>query len=44
MRADLAPGRPFPDFVLPDHTGQPVRLSEYMAGRPTAVISVRGHY
>jgi len=44
MRDDLQPGHPFPDFELPDDTGRPVRLSEYMDGRPTAVVFVRGHY
>ena len=44
MRNDLQAGRPFPDFELPDHRGKPVRLSEYMEGRPTAVVFVRGHY
>ena len=44
MRADLTPGHVFPDFELPDHTGKPVRLSELMDGRPTAVVFVRGHY
>jgi len=44
MPETLAPGHLFPDLQLPDHTGQPTRLSALMDGWPTAVIFVRGHY
>jgi hypothetical protein len=28
MRPDIAPGGPFPDYALPDHTGTVRSLSE----------------
>lgn len=31
----LAPGDPFPDLELPDHAGNPRRLSDLVAGDPT---------
>jgi peroxiredoxin len=34
MRADIAIGRRFPDLELPDHRGQPVRLSKLADGFP----------
>jgi peroxiredoxin len=40
----LRPGRVFPDFEAPDHTGKRVRLSELVEGWPTALHFVRGHY
>ncbi len=38
----LAPGDPFPDLDLPDHTGRPRRLSELAAGDPLALLFSRG--
>lgn len=29
MRADIAPGGIFPNYELPDHTGQMRKLSDY---------------
>jgi peroxiredoxin len=40
----LRPGRTFPDFELPDHDGQPARLSRLVGGWPTALTFIRGHY
>jgi hypothetical protein len=40
MRADTAPGGPFPDYELPDHTSVPRTLSEL--GVPHACLSVMG--
>jgi len=34
MRAGVMPGRAFPDYELPDHTGAVRRLSEIQAGAP----------
>ena len=38
----LQPGDPFPDFELPDHAGNPRRLSELVAGDPTVLHFYRG--
>ena len=42
MRADLVPGGRLPDLELPDHTGQPVRLSALARGYPLIVTFYRG--
>ena len=42
MRADLEPGRPFPDLELPDHTETPRRLSELASGQPLVLCFARG--
>lgn len=33
----LEPGRPMPDFTLPDHTGRPVNFAQSRAGRRALV-------
>ncbi len=42
MTPPLSVGDPFPDFTLPDHAGNPRRLSELVAGDPTALHFYRG--
>ncbi len=42
MRDDLAPGRPFPDLALPEHTGKELTLSGIAAGQPLVLAFVRG--
>ena len=42
MHADLAPGRPFPDIRLPDHTGKELAVRDVAAGMPLVVCFVRG--
>jgi peroxiredoxin len=42
MRDDLAPGNPFPDLRLPEHTGQELSLSEIAADQPLVLAFVRG--
>ena len=44
MHASLAIGRPFPDLELPDHRGQPVRLSKLADGFPLVVSFYRGYW
>jgi peroxiredoxin len=44
MRADIAIGRRFPDLELPDHRGQPVRLSKLADGFPLIVSFYRGYW
>jgi peroxiredoxin len=44
MRADLKVGNKFPDFELPDHTGDTKKLSHLLRGMPGALIFNRGHY
>ncbi|HEV2979963.1 MAG TPA: redoxin domain-containing protein [Solirubrobacteraceae bacterium] len=44
MRADITPGRVFPDFELSDHTATPRRLSELQGHDPMIVVLARGHY
>lgn len=39
---DLAPGGTFLDLVLPDHAGNPRRLSDLVGGDPTLVQFYRG--
>jgi hypothetical protein len=38
MRKDLVVGGHLPDLELPDHRGQPVRLSKLAAGYPLIVV------
>ena len=42
MRRDLAPGNPFPDLRLPDHTGQELTLAEIARAQPLVLCFVRG--
>src|SRR5437764_1300453 len=44
MRTDMKPGATFPDYELPDHTGQRRRLSELQENDPMIVFLSRGHY
>jgi peroxiredoxin len=44
MRADIVPGSVFPDYELPDHTGQPRKLSGLQGGDPLILTLARGHY
>jgi peroxiredoxin len=39
---ELAPGKPFPDLDLPDHTGRVRLLSELTGGDPVALFTSRG--
>ena len=42
MRADLAPGAPFPDLALPEHTGKELTLSGIARDQPLVLAFVRG--
>jgi peroxiredoxin len=42
MRADLAPGNPFPDLRLPETTGKELTLSGIARGQPLVLLFVRG--
>ena len=44
MRSDIVPGAPFPDYVLPDHTETPRRLSDLQSGDPMVVVLIRGFF
>src|SRR5256885_9367913 len=44
MRSDIVPGRAFPDYELPDHTGTPRKLSELQGDDPLILTLARGHY
>ena len=44
MRSDIAPGATFPDYVLPDHTKTPRRLSDLQGGDPMVVVLIRGSF
>lgn len=44
VREDLRPGNKFPDFSLPDTSGEVVQLSELMDGWPTMLVFERGKY
>jgi peroxiredoxin len=44
MRSDIAPGRTFPDYQLPDHENVPRRLSELQGDDPLILTLARGHY
>ena len=44
MHPDLLVGAHFPDLELPDHRGQPVRLSKLADGFPLIVSFYRGYW
>lgn len=44
MHPDLQVGNKFPDFELPDHTGEVRKLSKIMRGFPTVLIFSRGYF
>ena len=44
MRADIAPGRVFPDYELTDHTNTRRRLSELQGADPMILVIARGHF
>jgi peroxiredoxin len=44
MRPDIKPGARFPDYELPDHTGQRRSLSEIQAGDPMILVLSRGAF
>ena len=44
MRPDVVPGGVFPDYELPDHTGEVRRLSELQGDDPMILTLARGHY
>ncbi|WP_069760118.1 peroxiredoxin [Streptomyces sp. LUP47B] len=44
MRPDIVPGGIFPDFALPDHTGEVRTLSELQGSDPLVLTLARGHY
>lgn len=44
MRSDIGPGGVFPDYELPDHTGQMRRLSTLQGEDPLILTLARGHY
>jgi len=44
MRPDIVPGGTFPDFALPDHTGEVRTLSELQGSDPLVLTLARGHY
>jgi hypothetical protein len=44
MRADVKIGSMFPDYELPDHTGEPHRLSEIQHDDPMVIVLAREAY
>jgi peroxiredoxin len=44
MRSNIVPGGIFPDYVLPDHTETPCKLSELQGEDPMILTLARGHY
>ncbi len=44
MRADIAPGRVFPDYELTDHTKTRRRLSDLQGADPMILVIARGHF
>ena len=44
MRHDVAAGGVFPDYELPDHTGELCKLSELQGDDPLILTLARGHY
>jgi len=44
MRSDIVPGGIFPDYELPDHTGQPRKLSALQGEDPLILTLARGHF
>ena len=44
MRSDIVPGGIFPDYELPDHTGELRKLSKLQGDDPLILTLARGHY
>jgi peroxiredoxin len=44
MRSDIAPGKKFPDYELPDHTRTLRKLSDLQGDDPMILTLARGHY
>jgi peroxiredoxin len=44
MRKNLRAGEPFPDIELPNHEGEPTKLSSLIGGFPIVVVFSRGAY
>jgi len=44
MRNDIVPGATFPDYVLPDHTKIPRRLSDLQSDQTMVVVLTRGAF
>jgi hypothetical protein len=44
MRSDITPGARFPDYQLPDHTGEQRTLSELQGEHLMILVLSRGHY
>jgi peroxiredoxin len=44
MRADIVPGRTFPDYELSDHNKMRRRLSELQGDDPMILVLSRGHF
>jgi len=44
MHPDLKIGNKFPNFELPDHTGELRKLSQLVRGFPTALVFSRGYF
>jgi peroxiredoxin len=44
MRKDLKPGNKFPDFELPDQSGERLKLSKRLGGFPGVLIFGRGYF
>src|ERR1700689_4167390 len=44
MRSDIVPGGTFPNYELPDHTGNVRKLSELQGDDPLILTLARGHY
>src|SRR5256714_6447086 len=44
MRSDIVPGSIFPNYKLPDHTGELRKLSELQGDDPLILTLARGHF
>lgn len=44
MRDEFSPGKTFPDYVLPDHTKTPRRLSDLQGDDPLLLVLIRGFF
>ena len=44
MRPNLRSGEEFPDIELPNHEGEPTKLSNLIGGFPIVVVFSRGAY
>ena len=44
MRSDIVPGGIFPNYELPDHTGELRKLSDLQGDDPLILTLARGHY